>query len=264
MKKDSEKRTSRYRQHQTYTERKLEKPAPRKRKRIAAPVTSLPWGSYTDFADPICFAMLQRMFEKLPFTLSEPQIKFLVDYLLLVREQNQEINLVSRLHLNVTLLSSLYESIAFLDDPRFTEKSLTVLDLGTGGGFPGIPYAALRPQDQVTLLDSRRVKTLALKRILSELPFTNLRILHDRAETLPEHDEIRYDVITVRAVGPLKEFLPWTRPLLAEKGAVITWKGPEGAKEYETMKDEWSIDRRVQILPHRGVIFLSPREENGK
>jgi 16S rRNA (guanine527-N7)-methyltransferase len=100
-----------------------------------------------------------------------------------------------------------------------------LIDIGSGGGFPGIPIAIRRPQLQVTLVESNSRKASFLKRVSRETTLNNLIVLNLRAEYLDETHEKAYDVITVRAVADLVELIEWTDRLLKPGGRWLLWKG---------------------------------------
>ncbi|MBZ0264569.1 16S rRNA (guanine(527)-N(7))-methyltransferase RsmG [bacterium] len=205
---------------------------------------------------PISSANVQKELDKLEHKFSDEQFSLFVDYLILVRELNGEINLVSRKNAEEVLLSSLYESLAPIKNDSWKGGS-SLLDIGTGGGFPGIPLAIAMPDVQFTLLDSRRAKIIALKKIISEISLDNVEVLHDRAEILADHSENRYDIATVRAVGALREVTPWVGGLLNPGGKLLAWKGPEGMREKNEMdKTRWELIKRISIQKHRYVMVF--------
>lgn len=103
-----------------------------------------------------------------------------------------------------------------------------LLDIGSGGGFPGIPLKVLLPSLTVTLIDASRKKINFLKYVIRSLSLTRTTALHARAESLA-HDSSRrnaFDVIICRALASLGEFIPMALPLLKKDGMLISLKGP--------------------------------------
>ena len=96
-----------------------------------------------------------------------------------------------------------------------------IVDVGSGGGSPGIPLAFAFPARDVTLLEAQERKAEALARLASEFP--NVRIARGRAE---EHETDRYAVAVARALAPPPVAAEWCLPLVAEGGAVILYVGP--------------------------------------
>ena len=96
-----------------------------------------------------------------------------------------------------------------------------IVDVGSGGGTPGIPLAASLPDREVTLLEAERRKTEFLERWTAELP--NLRVVWGRAE---DHVSQCYKVAVAKALAPPPVAAEWCLPLVQEGGAVVLWVGP--------------------------------------
>ncbi len=102
-----------------------------------------------------------------------------------------------------------------------TARSLC--DLGSGGGFPGVPLATLLPECAVTLVESERAKADWLARATAGSP--NVRIVADRSEALAARERAAWSVVTARAVGALPVVLELAAPLLAMDGVLVAWRG---------------------------------------
>lgn len=216
---------------------------------------SIPCFSDRDELD-ITSPAIQTITESLSLELEDAVLKQLVDYALLLRELNREINLVSRPNVDRVVLHSFYECLSLL--PHIPElPGGKVLDVGTGGGFPGMLLAFFRPDLEFTLLDSRRAKVLALRLLQTELSLSNVDIIHDRAEIFAEHSKHHFDLITARSVGVIHEIIGWVEPLMAEGGFFVTWKGPEGLREFKRLKQEnYSLYKRFPIHSHRSILII--------
>lgn len=142
----------------------------------------------------------------------------------LVMEWNDKINLVSRKKNNIYEL--IEESKIFFPYIKRT-KCGRLLDLGTGGGFPGIVIAIHFPETETTLVDSIRKKINAVTDITARLGLKNTRAVCSRAEELAKQHEYRnyFDCITARSVAPLDELAKWSLDLLKPRGKLITLKG---------------------------------------
>ena len=99
-----------------------------------------------------------------------------------------------------------------------TPPSLQVIDIGTGGGFPGLPLALLLPQHQFTLVDSIRKKLVAVSDMASELNISNVRIHCGRAEEMKQGHTGRYHVVLGRSVTALPNFCSWVQDLIKREG----------------------------------------------
>ncbi|MGQ0608329.1 MAG: 16S rRNA (guanine(527)-N(7))-methyltransferase RsmG [Chloroflexota bacterium] len=131
---------------------------------------------------------------------------------------------VARLH----LLDSL-SAISLLDEVAASRA----LDLGSGGGLPGIVLALARPEVSWTLVDSVRKKTEALRGFAGSLGLANVTVIAQRAEILghdPAHRE-RYDLVTARACAALPVLAEYALPLVHVGGTVVAWKGVVGDRE---------------------------------
>jgi 16S rRNA (guanine527-N7)-methyltransferase len=110
---------------------------------------------------------------------------------------------------------------------RFIPPEAELLDIGSGGGFPGIPLKVLLPDLSVTLIDASRKKISFLKHVIRTLQLVNINALHVRAEELahrPNHIN-RYDVVISRALSSLDSFVRLALPLVADGGVVMAMKG---------------------------------------
>jgi 16S rRNA (guanine527-N7)-methyltransferase len=111
----------------------------------------------------------------------------------------------------------------------------TAIDLGSGGGVPGIPLALARPAVRWVLVDSVRKKADALREIVRELGLSNVAVEAERAEVLGRAVEHRegYDLVAARACAPLPVLAELALPLLAVGGTLLAWKGPLAAGDEE-------------------------------
>jgi 16S rRNA (guanine527-N7)-methyltransferase len=123
-----------------------------------------------------------------------------------------------------------------------SRRPVRVLDVGSGGGLPGIPLAIACPQVEVTLVDTVQKKTAFLTQAALELHLTNVRVLHARVENLTG----QFDVITSRAFAALADFVAWTRHLLAPGGCWLAMKGRLDPTELAALPPSVSV---VASLP---------------
>jgi 16S rRNA (guanine527-N7)-methyltransferase len=112
-----------------------------------------------------------------------------------------------------------------------------LLDVGSGGGFPGLVIAALRPDLDVTLLDSTRKKTDFL-RATAERMGVSVDVVNARAEEVQGRMGGAFDLVTARAVAPLARLMGWTVPFLAPEGLVYAVKGDQWEAELSAAADE--------------------------
>jgi len=195
------------------------------------------------------FAELQNS-GKLPFP--EPaseQIEQLQKYISLLLEWNQRINLISPNDEDRIAERHIIESLAVLSAWPFPQDA-SVLDLGSGGGFPGIPLKIVRPDLAVTLLESRQKKTLFLNTVVQELQLPSCRVVNARAEELAKTSGEKFSIVIARAVADLKTLWEWSRSLLVSGGVLLAMKGGELNKELQILKKfDSQVEYRVFQYP---------------
>ncbi|MHC5725753.1 MAG: 16S rRNA (guanine(527)-N(7))-methyltransferase RsmG [Nostoc sp.] len=107
------------------------------------------------------------------------------------------------------------------------EEAASVIDIGTGAGFPGVPVTIIAPNCKITLMDSTRKKITFIDNILTELALTNAKTLVGRAEEIGQHPQHRqaYDIALIRAVGTASVCAEYALPLLKRSGLAIIYRG---------------------------------------
>ncbi|MHB8338952.1 MAG: 16S rRNA (guanine(527)-N(7))-methyltransferase RsmG [Ignavibacteriaceae bacterium] len=151
----------------------------------------------------------------------------------LLTEKNESLNLVSRKDIN-----SIVENHIFISSyiTKFIpEKCTNFLDIGTGGGLPGIPVAIMRPEMKGVLADSTGKKIDAVKEFINKLKLNNVVAENDRVES-PEfidHYSDSFDLIITRATVPLIILLRYALPLIKEKSFLIALKGGDLDDEFK-------------------------------
>jgi 16S rRNA (guanine527-N7)-methyltransferase len=120
-----------------------------------------------------------------------------------------------------------------------------LLDIGTGGGFPGIPLKIMRPEQPMTLIDSVRKKVNFIKHVIRQLSLRDIEALHTRAETLSQQNsgQRRYPIVICRALADLNVAVRLAAPLLTPKGSIILYQGPrDSADPNSRTADIFSLD----------------------
>jgi 16S rRNA (guanine527-N7)-methyltransferase len=115
----------------------------------------------------------------------------------------------------------------------------TLIDVGSGGGVPGVPLAIALPALEVTLLEATGKKARFLESVVAGLGLERVRVVAERAETAArdrERHRETYDVVTARAVGPLPTLLELTVPFAREGGVVLAIKGERAGEEVEAAR----------------------------
>lgn len=128
----------------------------------------------------------------------------------LYEEWNRQINVISRKDMDGFYLHHVLHSLAIAAHFQFKD-GMQVMDLGCGGGFPGVPLAIFFPSVQFLLVDSINKKLKVVDGVCQTLGIKNVTTRHARAETLPPKS---FDLVVSRAVAPLKDLWTWSKPLL--------------------------------------------------
>lgn len=170
----------------------------------------------------------------------------------LYKEWNNKINVISRKDID-----SLYEkhvlhslSIAAVYD---FEKNVEIIDIGTGGGFPGIPLAIFFPEVKFHLVDSIGKKLKVVQAIAETLGLKNVTVQQIRAEVIKDR---KFDYVVSRAVAPLKELWSWSKPLLKKSTThlkhppgLICLKGGDLAQEIRESNTRPRVMEISEIFP---------------
>ena len=144
--------------------------------------------------------------------LSEKQLQQFSDLYEIYEHWNAQINVISRKNMDTLYINHVLHSLAIAKVVQFA-KGTTVLDIGTGGGFPGIPLAILFPDTEFLLVDSIGKKIKVVNEVSSAICLSNVRTLHERAEKINE----TFDFVVSRAVTNMTDFKKWVKGKFNEK-----------------------------------------------
>ena len=170
-------------------------------------------------------AALSDAVAKQGFNCSEDQIEQLDDYRRQLWEWNKKINLTRHLTIEKFIDRDLRDSLML---ERFLEPETRVLDVGTGGGVPGMILAILRPDLSLSLSESvaKRAKVV---QAIAEKVGADARVIHGRAENIVAEES--FDTLTIRAVARLHKILTWFNPHWQSIGQILMVKGPAWVEE---------------------------------
>ncbi|NYJ28455.1 MULTISPECIES: 16S rRNA (guanine(527)-N(7))-methyltransferase RsmG [Flavobacteriaceae] len=182
----------------------------------------------------------------------------------LYKDWNQKINVVSRKDIDELYLRHVLHSLGIAQIQTFNEGS-QILDVGTGGGFPGIPLAILFPNVKFTLVDAIGKKIKVVDEVVEGLGLQNVKTYHSRVEEIPG----QFDFIVSRAVAAMPTFVHWTKGKIKKdsshqrKNGILYLKGgdlTEELKGYETVQvfdlneyfeEEFFETKKVVYLPQK-------------
>ena len=156
-------------------------------------------------------------------------------YMNLLIEWNEKMNLTAIIEPNEIILKHFIDSITILKDIK---DGSTVVDVGTGAGFPGIPLSIMNPTLKITLVDSLNKRLIFLQEVINELDLKNVELVHARAEEFGQNKKYRekFDVVTSRAVANLATLSEYLLPLVKINGKAISMKAGNASQEIEDAK----------------------------
>lgn len=180
----------------------------------------------------------------------------LMAYLQLMHKWNAVYNLTSLRDPMQMVTHHLLDSLAAV--PTFSEAR-NVLDVGAGGGLPGIVLAITRPDMNVAMIDTVHKKTAFLTQVKAELGLANVTVHTMKVQDLQLSD--KFDVITSRAFADLSDFVEWSGHLLQEGGKFIALKGVAPSEERERLPQAWKVSgllplRVPRLGAERHLVFI--------
>jgi 16S rRNA (guanine527-N7)-methyltransferase len=172
------------------------------------------------------------LFENHKIRLSEIQLNQFQQYLIALQDWNQRMNLVADADSETIIVRHFLDSLTCLQSHRFND-GLTLLDIGAGAGFPGIPLKLVIPKLKVTLIESIQKKCCFLEHLISALRLEQAQVFCDRAEKLamlPEHRE-QYDIVTTRALAELPVAAELALPFVKLQGTYLAMLGNDATEQ---------------------------------
>ena len=194
--------------------------------------------------------------KELNISVTPLQLEKLDIYYNLLIEENKKYNLTAITNKEDVYLKHFYDSLTLTK--IITLSNQHICDIGTGAGFPGIVLKIIFPDLKVTLLDSTEKKCKFLKLIISKLNLNNIDVINERAEIYSKTTREKYDIVTSRAVAPLKHLLEYSIPLVKVNGYYIAMKG-------DISKEIVGIDiyeKKLDIKEVKRLSFKLPKENS--
>ena len=150
---------------------------------------------------------------------------------------NFRVNLISRKDFDNFYLHHILHSLSILKINLLPKKDSKIIDLGTGGGIPGIPLSIFYEKNNFILVDSIGKKIKAVDEIIKEIKLENVRTINNRIENL----ELNADIIICRSVSSIKNILNWSKKSLKKDGKIILFKGGDVEKELININKRFTI-----------------------
>ncbi len=184
-------------------------------------------------------------------TLDRSQLALMGDYLARLLATNEQMNLTGITSPDEAWTKHALDALSLVPELTFLGAGAKLIDVGSGGGVPGIPLAIARPDLEVTLVEATQKKAAFLIAVAAALGLSNVRVFAERAEELTGSQlKGTYDAVTARAVGKMQALLPWTAPFVRRGGKVLFIKGQRADEE---MRDAKKPLRRFRCVHERTV-----------
>ena len=180
------------------------------------------------------FELMKTASNDVGLEFTELQYNQFIKYMRLLQEWNEKINLTAITEDEEVVKKHFIDCIkAFKSDKIKNAK--TIIDVGTGAGFPGLPIAIMNPNVEVTLLDSLNKRINFLNLVVRELGLKNVKTIHSRAEDGARKPELRekFDIATSRAVANMAVLSEFCMPYVKKGGYFVALKGPSIDEELE-------------------------------
>ena len=196
---------------------------------------------------------LKAAFEQLHIRCDERTAARIARYHEMLADWNTRMNLTGDTDFVTSLDRHYTDSLAPLVNEQLFPEGASLIDVGSGAGFPGLPLAIARPDLKVTLLDSLMKRINFLSAVVEELGLANVRLVHARAEDGGRDPKLRetFEIAVARAVAPLPVLCELLLPFVAVGGRMVCYKGPSAAEELEAGEKAAKIvgAGKIQTLP---------------
>ena len=185
---------------------------------------------------------LKEICSKINIDVSEVQLQQFNKYYELLIEKNKVMNLTAITEKEDVIIKHFVDSIAvipYLKDKNILKDDSSIIDIGTGAGFPGLPLKIMLPDIKFTLLDSLNKRVGFLNEVISELGLSNINAIHGRAEDIAFDKKYREtnDICVSRAVANLSTLSEYCLPFVKKGGFFISYKAGDSEEEINNSKN---------------------------
>lgn len=200
--------------------------------------------------------IFMKELKKLNIELKETTLAMLNEYYSILKEENQKYNLTRIIEEEDVYLKHFYDSLTITKIIDINNQS--ICDLGSGAGFPGLVLGICFPSAKLTLIESNGKKCNFLNIVKKKLNLNNVTIINTRIEEYAKENRELYDIVTARAVAPLKHLLEYGIPLVKINGIFIAMKA-------NVENEEKNIDNyynKLNIKEEQRIVFNLPHENS--
>ena len=194
--------------------------------------------------------------KKIKLDLDEKTLLLLEKYYSILREENEKYNLTRIIEKEDVYLKHFYDSLTIAKIQDIDNKK--ICDLGTGAGFPGLVLAICFPSANLTLIESNGKKCNFLNIVKEKLSLKNVNVINDRVEEYAKENREIFDIVTARAVAPIKHLLEYGVPLAKVNGHFIAMKSSID-EETKNMENYYS---KLSIKEIDKIVFNLPKEDS--
>lgn len=170
--------------------------------------------------------------------LEDVKIEKFYNYMNLLLEWNEKINLTAITEPNEVILKHFIDSATII---KYIENNMSIVDVGTGAGFPGIPLNIIKNNAKYTLVDSLNKRINFLNEVIEKVDLQNIITVHSRIEDFAKNNKEKFDIATSRAVASLNVLLEYLLPLVKVGGICICMKGSNAKEEIENASKSLEI-----------------------
>ena len=186
--------------------------------------------------------------------LKKEEIELFKKYLFLIEEWNKKINITSIKNQEEVAIKHFIDSLLVLNHVPLSGR---VADIGTGGGFPGIPLKIVEPSLEIFLIEPIRKRANFLRTVISNLSLKKITVFNGRAENFIEKE--KFDFTISRALSNIKTFCELSLPLLKPGGYLVAMKGKETEKEIAALK---SLEKKIKVI--KNIRFELPQKSGAR
>lgn len=216
---------------------------------------------------------IEKYFHKMNLKISKEQKEKLYNFMKILIERNKQFNLTAITAEKEVILKHFIDSIII---EKYIKAEDSVIDIGTGAGFPGIPLKIIKEENKFILLDSLNKRVNFIEEIIQMLELKNINAIHSRAEDAGQNEKYResFDIATSRAVSRMNVLIEYMLPFVKVGGKCICLKGPNIEEELNESKKAIEMlggkieEAKEIILPEsdlaRSIVIIKKIKETPK